>query len=183
MIAAASGRYLLINWREAPHFSMDLSSVFLTKKWGILIKKESECLIVTGLKIPRDYIIRKEEKAMKKIRYDRTIDILKKNIEEYIDNNYTSESRIVVFGTSIIAGIIVAFFRKHNIEPEFFIDNAKHIQGYDTYGLKVYSPKVLEDNFDENFTVIIASSFQEEMQNQLEAMGYKENKNIIKIID
>ena len=34
---------------------------FLTKKWGILIKKESESLIVTGLKIPRDYRLRKEE--------------------------------------------------------------------------------------------------------------------------
>ena len=30
--------------------------MFLTKKWGILIKKESESLIFTGLKIPRDYL-------------------------------------------------------------------------------------------------------------------------------
>ncbi len=29
--------------------------MFLAKKWGILIKKESESLIFTGLKIPRDY--------------------------------------------------------------------------------------------------------------------------------
>jgi hypothetical protein len=35
--------------------------VFLAKKWGILIKKESESLIFTGLKIPRDYLIEKEE--------------------------------------------------------------------------------------------------------------------------
>lgn len=34
---------------EASHFSMKLSSV-LTKKWGILIKKESESLEFTGLK-------------------------------------------------------------------------------------------------------------------------------------
>ena len=39
---------------------MDLSSV-LTKKWGILIKKESESLIFTGLKIPRDYSINLED--------------------------------------------------------------------------------------------------------------------------
>ena len=30
--------------------------MFLAKKWGILIKKESESLIFTGLKIPRDYL-------------------------------------------------------------------------------------------------------------------------------
>ena len=29
--------------------------MFLIKKWGILIKKESESLIFIGLKIPRDY--------------------------------------------------------------------------------------------------------------------------------
>ena len=34
----------------------------MTKKWGILIKKESESLIVTGLKIPRDYFMEREAK-------------------------------------------------------------------------------------------------------------------------
>ena len=29
--------------------------MFLAKKWGILIEKESESHIFTGLKIPRDY--------------------------------------------------------------------------------------------------------------------------------
>jgi hypothetical protein len=30
---------------------------FLRKKWGILIKMESESLVFTGLEIPRDYKI------------------------------------------------------------------------------------------------------------------------------
>ena len=34
--------------------------MFLAKKWGILIKKESESLIFTGLEIPRDYYYTKE---------------------------------------------------------------------------------------------------------------------------
>lgn len=38
---------------------MELSSV-LAKKWGILIKRESESLDFTGLEIPRDYGIDKE---------------------------------------------------------------------------------------------------------------------------
>ncbi|HCJ09060.1 MAG TPA: hypothetical protein DHV96_12090 [Lachnospiraceae bacterium] len=38
-----------------------ICQVFLIKKWGILIKKESESLIFTGLKIPRDYNILKED--------------------------------------------------------------------------------------------------------------------------
>lgn len=40
----------------------------MAKKWGILIKKESESLIFTGLKIPRDYkIIKGGEKMKRKI--------------------------------------------------------------------------------------------------------------------
>jgi hypothetical protein len=38
---------------------MKLSSV-LGKKWGILIKKEFESLVFTGLEIPRDYGKREE---------------------------------------------------------------------------------------------------------------------------
>ena len=34
--------------------------MFLAKKWGILIKKESESLVFTGLEIPRDYYTGKE---------------------------------------------------------------------------------------------------------------------------
>ncbi len=35
--------------------------MFLIKKWGILIKKESESFIFTDLKIPRDYDLQKED--------------------------------------------------------------------------------------------------------------------------
>lgn len=51
----------MINRRGTQHFSMKLSCVFGKKKWGILIKKESESLEITGLEIPRDYYYDKEE--------------------------------------------------------------------------------------------------------------------------
>jgi hypothetical protein len=38
----------------------------LRKKWGILIKKESESRVFTGLEIPRDYNTEKVEKAIQK---------------------------------------------------------------------------------------------------------------------
>ena len=43
---------------------MKLSSV-LGKKWGILIKKEFESLVFTGLEIPRDYRIILEDSGGK----------------------------------------------------------------------------------------------------------------------
>lgn len=43
---------------------MKLSGV-LCKKWGILIKKEFESLVFTGLEIPRDYRIILEDSGGK----------------------------------------------------------------------------------------------------------------------
>lgn len=51
--------------------------MFLTKKWGILIKKESESLIFTGLKIPRDYYRKRG------VSFDTTV----KNMGVIIGNN------------------------------------------------------------------------------------------------
>ena len=59
-VPAEPKRYALFKRREAPHFSMDLSSAF-GKKVGDFKKKESESLIFTGLEIPRDYYYDKEE--------------------------------------------------------------------------------------------------------------------------
>ena len=47
--------------------------MFLAKKWGILIKKESESLIFTGLEIPRDYQFIKEDSYLKKKKDEITI--------------------------------------------------------------------------------------------------------------
>lgn len=45
--------------------------VFFDKKWGILIKMESESLIFTCLEIPRDYFNEKEDRKWSmKIEYE-----------------------------------------------------------------------------------------------------------------
>jgi hypothetical protein len=40
---------------EGIRVRIKFTKLFRRKKWGILIKKESETLDFTGLKIPRDY--------------------------------------------------------------------------------------------------------------------------------
>ncbi|MSS62377.1 endoribonuclease L-PSP [Lachnospiraceae bacterium WCA-693-APC-MOT-I] len=46
---------MLINKGAKRRIFRWICQVFWQKKWGILIEKESESLIFTGLKIPRDY--------------------------------------------------------------------------------------------------------------------------------
>ena len=58
--------------------------MFLTKKWGILIKKESESLDFRGLKIPRDYLIHLEDngRGMTEKEIQEKNELLKKNVYE-----------------------------------------------------------------------------------------------------
>ena len=46
---------MLINKGAKRHIFRWICQVILAKKWGILIKEESESLDFIGLKIPRDY--------------------------------------------------------------------------------------------------------------------------------
>ena len=54
---------MLINKGAKRHIFRWICQVILSKKWGILIKEESESLDFIGLKIPRDYVAVKEEKG------------------------------------------------------------------------------------------------------------------------
>ena len=52
----------------------------MAKKWGILIKKESESLIFTGLKIPRDYSFEQGEKLLDMVD---SLDKITEYVEEF----------------------------------------------------------------------------------------------------
>lgn len=104
------------------------------------------------------------------------------NIDTLIENNVFENKKIYIFGTSKIAVMILHFMKKKDIEVTGIIDNDKNKQGYVVGELKVEDPTVLAE-YDEEKIILIASSYQEEMILQLENMGYKMDKNIIKIID
>ena len=81
--------------------------MFLIKKWGILIKKESESLIFTDLKIPRDYYFQKE-------------------------GNMTKNSKIIIAVAVIAVITVVIFMRKsNNSESEY-----EGTYTSDTYGVE-----------------------------------------------
>ena len=73
-------------------------------KWGILIKKESESLIFTGLEIPRDYFYIMEDKLNKYLLYGK-LDEVEKELEDK------------------------AFLRIH----QSYLVNMKHIVGINRY--------------------------------------------------
>ena len=88
-----------------------------------------------------------------------------------------------MFGTSKIANMIIGYLQEKHIVISGVIDNDKRKQGYEINGVTVYNPDILKKRDVDQVIVLIASSYQEEMIDQLEKMGYVNNKNILKVID
>lgn len=111
------------------------------------------------------------------------LNIFKKNLKEILEKNINSDRKIIMFSTNIIAGMVVNYFEKTELNIEFVVDNAKERQGMSFFGKTVYSPEILKKEFNEQYLILIASSFQDEMIKQLEGYGYEIGTHIIKVID
>lgn len=131
-------------------FFLDLSSVF-GKKVGILIKKESESFDFTGLKIPRDYQIERED----------LVKITRKEIEKYINEAQKVERK--KYGYKKRGHII---FKKYK---EYFVSIRAYATGFNNDELIVFGevkPYYFDDVFWEVFKM---------PENSNEPMGLRAN--------
>lgn len=115
-------------------------------------------------------------------RHDVALKKLYSNLDSMINDGMFINKKVYMFGTSKIASIIIGFLQNKGINLSGIIDNDKSRQGYEMANLMVKSPESIE-NDKENTLVLIASSYQNEMIQQLENMGYEYDKNIFKVID
>lgn len=116
-------------------------------------------------------------------RYEVAVNELYKNLKLFVEEyKNKSNATIVVFGTSKIAGMIIYYLRDNGMDIDYIIDNQLAKQGKKVYGVDIYSPNKLKDEYNEDVIILIASMFQNEMITQMKEMGYKE-KNLLKIID
>lgn len=111
------------------------------------------------------------------------LNIFLKNIDTLISKYKGTKKECIMFGTSIIAEMVVDQLKDTELKISFIIDNAKSRQGMEVYGKKVYAPERLKAEYNDNYLILIASSFQDEMIKQLESYGYMYGKHIVKIID
>lgn len=120
---------------------------------------------------------------MEYIRHTKALDELYHNLDKMINSDIFESKRIIVFGTSKIAGMIIYYLEQNNVGIDSIIDNNKMTQGQMVFGKMVYSPESLLGEFCENAMILIASGYQNEMICQLEEMQYVEGIHIIKVID
>lgn len=111
------------------------------------------------------------------------LNIFLNNIDTLISKYKGTKKECIMFGTSIIAEMVVDQLKDTELKISFIIDNAKSRQGMEVYGKKIYAPERLKAEYNDNYLILIASSFQDEMIKQLESYGYMYGKHIVKIID
>ena len=111
------------------------------------------------------------------------LNIFLKNIDTLISKYKGTKKECIMFGTSIIAEMVVDQLKDTELKISFIIDNAKSRQGMEVYGKKVYAPERLKAEYNDNYLILIDSSFQDEMIKQLESYGYMYGKHIVKNID
>ncbi|HHW36016.1 MAG TPA: glycosyltransferase family 4 protein [Bacillales bacterium] len=86
--------------------------------------------------------------------------------------------KVILFGASL-AGKRMAFLFLNTIEKEisFFVDNDKRKWGTTLLQREIYSPEYLKSIDKQNYIVIIASMYSDEISLQLNNLGFKMNEN------
>lgn len=115
-------------------------------------------------------------------RHKEALNTFYNSIDELIEK-YTDKKEWIVFGSSRICGMLIAYLDKKGIRVSGIVDNDKKRQGEKAFGIKIYSPDTYLIPKKDNVLIMIASAHQESMINQLENLGYMYEEDIIKVID
>lgn len=110
------------------------------------------------------------------------VDKFYKNLDE-VSDKFELNDKIVIFGTNKISGMMAYYLENKGLNIIGFIDNDISRRGKKIFGIDVYLPEDLLEEYDENYKILIVSGHQESMVNQLENMGYSLKDNIIVIIN
>lgn len=116
------------------------------------------------------------------IRHNNAIKEFYHNLDIILLQDKIKAQKVVIFGTSKIAGMIIAYLKDHQINIDAIVDNDRTRQGKTVFGLSVYSPQKYVKEYGTESIFLIASAYQVEMSKQLNELGVKPD-NIIKVID
>lgn len=117
--------------------------------------------------------------------YDMNQDLLKEireNINKLEEMEVFQNAKIFLFGMNTPGDYIVQYLEQKGYFVNGILDNNPKNTGKTLIGVKVFLPEILKEK-KENARILICSKYYEEMRNQLETMGYKENINIFKLLE
>lgn len=105
------------------------------------------------------------------------------NLQQMIEQKLFNDKFIVIFGTSKISSMIMCYLKENSININSIIDNDSSRHGCMIMNVEVNSPEKILRDFKDEAIILVASSYQNNMIDQLEQMGYSIGRHIIKVID
>lgn len=117
------------------------------------------------------------------VRYTLAVDHLYSNLDDMIAKKIFSGRKVYMFGSSKVASMILYYLKQNQIQVTGILDNNPRCVGTEIFGLKIFSPNKLKEEWDDTVLVLIASGYQDQMIRQLQDMGYQYGTHIVKVID
>ncbi len=104
-------------------------------------------------------------------------------IDSFIEQGILEDKKIVLFGLNNSSFVTSKHLKSRGYDVFAYIDNSekKVMESKGMYN--AFRPEVLLGDFLEDVAVLIASKYYPSMKNQLEAMGYVENRHFYKTLD
>lgn len=119
---------------------------------------------------------------MKFVRHKYSIEKFYGNLDKVIEQNKVTPRRIVMFGSGVPSVMAIYYLKINGAPIEAVIDNSKSKQGTEFENLRIYSPEELLGKYDDTFLILIASSYEDEMIEQIESMGYQASKHCVQLL-
>lgn len=90
---------------------------------------------------------------------------------------------IVIFGANAPGTVSINFLEKHHIQVNAVVDNNVLLHGKQFLEIMISSPEDTLTNYKDDALILIASRYYDEMKQQLEQMGYKEQVHIYQMLN
>ncbi|MED1952366.1 CatB-related O-acetyltransferase [Brevibacillus centrosporus] len=88
-----------------------------------------------------------------------------------------AKRKVIVFGAGKGGRLVIPALRLLAINIEYCIDNNDSARNEKLLGIEVKSPDVLKNEQSDEIAIVVASIYYEEIAQQLEQMGFKENRH------
>lgn len=99
----------------------------------------------------------------------------------FFEEDLFTNKRLILFGAGSLGLTTLNKCLKKSLQIDYFVDNDSEKWGKELERVKIYSPNRLNKESKDEIVVLISSSFYDEITNQLETMGFRENKNYIMV--
>lgn len=96
-----------------------------------------------------------------------------------IDKLTKKKGKIIFFGTGRFAEKLISLFEFLGLKINYYIDNNKFKWNQLFHGVKIYNPEVLKEESGDDALVVVASTFYEDICNQLIEYNLEENKDVL----